>query len=248
MSETKQRHRGITREQLVNDFAIRSFRDTGDEDYIAARMAYRAGLSYPSLWQSQQTIEKYLKCILLLHRIRAKKIYHSLTAALVKIDESPIKLDLKPSSLEFLRHIDEIGEYRYLEVSTVARGRDLVRLDRLVWELRRFCTLDPEPQQLNLQQGQIAPRYQLTGGLLEAIAASKANPAHEVLLWSNAFLGRRYRRKVTVPGWIHMRNAPLYMHPEILDHVLTYIFLPEHLVKAWRDHKAPSYEVPSTHP
>jgi len=29
---------------LINDFAIRSFRDTADGDYIAARMAFRAAL------------------------------------------------------------------------------------------------------------------------------------------------------------------------------------------------------------
>jgi HEPN domain-containing protein len=53
-----------------------------DEDYIAARMAYRAGLSYSSLWASQQAIEKYLKCILLLNRIPAQQVAHSLDEAL----------------------------------------------------------------------------------------------------------------------------------------------------------------------
>jgi hypothetical protein len=38
-----------TNEDLLDNFAIRSFRDTGDEDYICARMAFRAALVIPSL-------------------------------------------------------------------------------------------------------------------------------------------------------------------------------------------------------
>ena len=34
---------------------------TKQTDYIAARMGYRARLVTPSLWASQQTIEKYLE-------------------------------------------------------------------------------------------------------------------------------------------------------------------------------------------
>jgi len=43
---------------LVNDFAIRSFRETADKDYITARMAYRARLIQPfrgrpcTVWRS----------------------------------------------------------------------------------------------------------------------------------------------------------------------------------------------------
>lgn len=50
-----------TNEDLLDDFAIRCFRDTGDEDYIAARMAFRAALVTPSLWESLQAVEKYLR-------------------------------------------------------------------------------------------------------------------------------------------------------------------------------------------
>jgi hypothetical protein len=43
----------------VNDFAIRSFRDTADCDYISARMAFRARLIPQFLWSGLQAIEKY---------------------------------------------------------------------------------------------------------------------------------------------------------------------------------------------
>jgi len=42
---------------LINDFAIRSFRDTADGDYIAARMAFRVALLQQFFWSSQQAVE-----------------------------------------------------------------------------------------------------------------------------------------------------------------------------------------------
>jgi hypothetical protein len=72
----------MDREILINDFATRSFRDVGDYDYISARMAYRARLYPQFLWSGLQTIEKYLKCILLLNRIPAKGVWHDLDAGL----------------------------------------------------------------------------------------------------------------------------------------------------------------------
>ncbi|MCZ6489671.1 MAG: hypothetical protein O7A06_03955, partial [Acidobacteria bacterium] len=78
----------MTPDRLLNDFAIRSFRDIGDADYIVARMACRARLVTQFLWASQQMIEKYLKCILLLHRIPATKVKHDLGAAILEIRTS----------------------------------------------------------------------------------------------------------------------------------------------------------------
>lgn len=70
----------IPTDKLVNDFAIRSFRDIADGDYIAAGLACRSQLVMQYLWASQQAIEKYLTCILLLHRIPAKRMRHDLGA------------------------------------------------------------------------------------------------------------------------------------------------------------------------
>lgn len=48
----------------INDFAIKCFRDTGDGDYIAARLALKAGLATQAIWSGLQAVEKYLKCML----------------------------------------------------------------------------------------------------------------------------------------------------------------------------------------
>ncbi len=61
------------REALINQLALRSFRDIAEGDYIAARMAFRAELYLQALWSSQQALEKYLKAILLLRSIPWKE-------------------------------------------------------------------------------------------------------------------------------------------------------------------------------
>jgi HEPN domain-containing protein len=88
----------------LNDFAICCFRDLGDEDYISARMAFRAALVTPSLWASQQAVEKYLKCILLLNRIPGAHVRHKLAAALDAIKGSgKLLLELNTSNSRLRR-------------------------------------------------------------------------------------------------------------------------------------------------
>ena len=77
-------------EFLLNDFAFRCFRDVADGDYIAARMAYRAGLTIQFLWACEQVIEKYLKCALLLNCVAAPKIGHSLDQGVSRLEKSGI--------------------------------------------------------------------------------------------------------------------------------------------------------------
>jgi len=79
-------------------------------------MAFRAGLTVQYLWASQQAIEKYLKCILLLNRIPAVRVKHDLEAALTKIaDAGNIALGLTPPTTSlFIAYIDAYGPFRYL--------------------------------------------------------------------------------------------------------------------------------------
>ena len=227
-------------EGLINDFAIRSFRNVGDQDYISARMAFRAALVTPLLWASQQTLEKYLKCILLLNRIPGRGVRHQLNLALKAIEASnKVPLDLTPSTKSFIEYIDDFGRFRYLEISTVAFGQDLTRLDRAAWELRRYCALSDDPMQIRLRQGVIPPKVRINGGYLESVIDNMKNPAREPLLWQNAFFGARQRRKVRRDPWIKSTNAPLYLNPQILDEILKYVYLPKDLIEAYREHKKP---------
>ena len=225
----------MTTDDLLNDFAIRSFRDIGDGDYIAARMACRAGLVTQFLWASQQAIEKYLKCALLLNRIDGRDVFHDLTKAVNRINSSgKVTLDLTTKTQEFIARLDESGRYRYFEISTVAFGAELVALDRAAWELRRFCTLAPEPRQIKLVNGSPAPLVKLVGGHLEKISDDRRDPARKPLLWQNSFFGRRPRKSVHLVPWFEAKNSPLSMHPEILDEVVRYIFFPKDLAAELR--------------
>src|SRR5688572_14886001 len=68
-------------------------------------------------WMGLQTIEKYLKAILLYNKIKAPKVGHSLKKALDKCHHLPFSIQLSKSSVELIEHLDRYGQSRYLEVS-----------------------------------------------------------------------------------------------------------------------------------
>jgi HEPN domain-containing protein len=235
---------------LVNDFATRSFRDMADEDYVAARMAYRAQLVPQFLWLSLQALEKYLKCILVLNRVPARK-GHNLADCLKALDaRCPFEVGLTDVAREFIEYVDSLGKFRYFETSHFIHGPKLVILDRTVWELRRYAR--PLKYEINLldgskkqmlqleldaikQAGRASPhRFRIIGGRLEKIIDSRNHPAREPLLWQNAYYGKRPRKRVRMRVYMSAANSPLTLHPEILDEVLKYVYLPKEVVEAYR--------------
>lgn len=239
-------------ELLINDFAIRCFRDTADADYLLGRAAFRYNLAPQALWASLQTIEKYLKCILLLHRIQGKGIGHSLSKALdTLVSSKKIALNLTPASEQFIRHVDQFGECRYLEISVITYSGQVVDLDRVVWELRKFCTSqgygyiegkkrDSKVQRIKLEdiilrEGFIPQKYQLPGGFLEKVIDDKKHPARNMLLWQNGFFGKKSRRSVRVRRGFQAVNLPLFNYPEILGEVNKYVHIPKDIAKAYRE-------------
>ncbi|MCG7201193.1 HEPN domain-containing protein [Marinobacter pelagius] len=242
----------MEREILINDFATRSFRDVADQDYIAARLSYRHGL-YPQFhWQSLQALEKYLKAILLYNRVKAKSINHDLDKALKLTRKLPFQLSRSSITDDFIKHLSNFGRFRYLESSYFIKGPKLAELDKAVWEIRRYCkVLDYD---LALQCGNVENMFQheldaiekskqrppqkfrIAGGLLEKIIDQQKHPSRSALVWQNLFFGKVVRRQVRMPTAFHAVNAPLYLHPEILDEVLKYVFLPDKVAEAYREH------------
>ena len=124
---------------LINNFATCSFRDTGDGDYIAARLAYRARLIPQFLWSSLQAIEKYLKCVLVLNRVPAPR-GHNL-AEILQVFEKNKKFEMRltDATRKFLLYLDTYGRHRYYETPYYTEGHELISLDRAVWEVRRYA-------------------------------------------------------------------------------------------------------------
>lgn len=187
----------------INDFPRRCFRDTADEDCIAARICYRATLLDNFHWSSLQCLEKYYKAIFLYSRVEAKNIGHSFSNALKKSEDLDFKIRFCDRSLAFLHHVDRFGSYRYLEASYYNFEFTITDLDRAVWELRRYCrvlksnvgqvpetTLAQELNRIESVEAAAPQRFQIPGGFLEKVVQDKHHRARTGLIWKNLFFGK----------------------------------------------------------
>lgn len=234
----------------LNNFASRCFRDVADRDYISARMCYRAGLISQFHWAALQAFEKYFKAILLYNRVKARSIGHSLADAQKTANKAPFAIRLSEGSRKLLDHLDDNGRFRYLETSYFIHGPKLVEMDKAVWEVRRYCRvlnyslkipgkeakpmLDLELQRNETAEDRPPQEFCIVGGALEAILGKTTHPARAPLVWQNGFYGSARRKHVAVPTHSYAENSPLSLHPELLDHVLEYIYLPKEVVAAYR--------------
>lgn len=217
---------------VINEFAKRSFRDVADQDYIAARLSYRAHLREPFLWSSLQAFEKYLKAILLFNGKSSKNIDHNLNKALRRVESiEDIGFSLPKDVKEFISYLDHYGSNRYLEYSTHLQMDALLKLDRSVWYVRRYCfymrgsierndgvVVDLLPYRVaeaTRREYEVTPhKYQLFGGFLEeAIKKNKEQSKH--LIQHNFYYGRTKKNKIKNYKW-HMSstNSVLAMHPD----------------------------------
>ena len=197
---------------LINDFAIRSFRDTADQDYIAARLCFRSALIPQFHWASLQALEKYLKCILVLNRLAAPKT-HDLGQLLQLLKGGGrLQLGLTQQTLDFLSYLDTYGRHRYFESSWAIEGHELVLLDWAVWDVRRFARvlvpsdIADESKRAERLQAELSvlqaaakdhpQRYSIPGGTLEKILADPKHKSRSALVWQNSCFGKSFRRKV----------------------------------------------------
>ncbi|CAM5796348.1 HEPN domain-containing protein [Rhizobacter fulvus] len=249
-------------ERRLNDFARRSFRDMADRDYLAARLAHAADLMPQFMWSSQQALEKYLKYILLVNRIRASKVRHDIIAALALTAQLPFAVQLSDRSREFIDHVGKYGEHRYLDVSSHAIGHVLIDLDLAVWELRRYCQvlvvtdktlnrveqriLDTAVVELELSHSRPRHTFRLSGGYLESVLDNPNHPAREALVRQNPCYGVRARKSVRSRHVMQAFNAPLYLFPEMLDELVKYVYVPNE--KGWREYRDAIRADPSKRP
>lgn len=238
-------------EPLLNDFALRSFREIADGDYIAARLSFRSQLIPQFLWQSLQALEKYLKCILVLNRIKAPRS-HSLEELLHAFENAgKFEIRMSAKTRKFLEYLDTYGRFRYYETPYHTFGNELFRLDHAVWEIRRYArVLDykvslPDGQELlgleaELRRNERAEarspqEFSIIGGHIEKILAKRDHPSRPALIWNNLYFGKSRRKHIRYRRFLMAGNSPLSLHPEILDEVLKYVFLPKDVVQAYRN-------------
>jgi hypothetical protein len=123
-----------------NSFINRSFRDTADRDYIAARLLYRQRLSEQFLWLALQAVEKYLKAILLYHDYSTKELSHNIVEALNKPRAiENLGFQVTKGAEEFIDYLNNQGPNRYFSYSHHLGSEALPQLDSVVWQIRRFC-------------------------------------------------------------------------------------------------------------
>ena len=228
---------------LINDFAQRSFRDVADQDYISARMNYKAQLREPFLWSSLQAFEKYIKAILLFNKVSSKGISHDLNKGLERVENiKDISFTIPDDVKEFINYINDYGTNRYLEYHSYLRDNALLKLDRSIWHIRSYCFyMRGELKRKNGKKYKLLPsniqkvsdahdskqwyKYKIRGGLLEDIL-NKNKAAYSALVWHNFYYGKR--RKIIIKNHTnHMSsvNPTLTMHPEAfieLDKLVTF--------------------------
>ncbi|QIN33805.1 hypothetical protein [Legionella longbeachae] len=186
----------FTLDQALDEIAYRCFRDMADQDYILARVSYKLNLPTNFNWCSLQAIEKYLKCILLLHRIEAKKINHNLEEALekiksIKISGSSSPIEFQDSSVGFIKEINNRGRSRYLGKSIYAIPSDITKLDNCIFDVRRFAIKiidDTYLEKIRDSKLTLFSDFCLDSGFLEAVISGN-QPAKDDLIFNNSNYG-----------------------------------------------------------
>ncbi|HHQ6617984.1 TPA: HEPN domain-containing protein [Serratia fonticola] len=234
-------------EVYTNNIATRSFRDIADQDYIAARACHKYGLTLQFLWMAQQSVEKYLKAILIYNGKETQDLSHHLTKSLNRILGIPdMTLDLSDDVIKFIEYIDQQGPNRYLEKEMYTCGNELLRLDRCVWEIRRYCkvlnySIDVrEGERINLFSKEVENihkwkhserkhLFSISNGYLEKILNSKNKKDRkqkEMLVWKNFYYGERKKNTIQWARSVRSITPTQVLYPEAIDAIAKLVRLP----------------------
>jgi hypothetical protein len=142
------------KQSIIDDLYIK----TADDNYVVARWCFDNGLDVDFFWLAAHCLEKYLKAALLLNERPAKAYGHDIEK--LYADVFPLAPELLPTMLQvpeglppalfslgdepvegFVNRLYFYGQpdNRYLFIGYIRRGSDLVKLDQLVFSVRRLC-------------------------------------------------------------------------------------------------------------
>ena len=164
---------------------------------------------------------------------------------------APFELRLQEPSRKLIEHLDTYGRFRYLETPFHVKGMEIMQLDMAVWDIRRYCRvldyeinqpsgekkhmLDSSIRTIEYSENKPPQLFTIIGGALEKIIVDITHPAREPLLWQNLYFGKRARKRVRLRQYMHFTNSPLTLHPEILEDVLKFVYLPKDVIEAYRN-------------
>ncbi len=219
------------KQDILNEYAIRSLRYTADQDYISARASYKVNLMEPFLWSSLHALEKYLKTILIFHAmpINKKGYGHNIENLLSVVENiSTITLRLPEESKIFISYINNFGKNRYFETEAFLDKYALDNLDETVWYIRRQCYDIREYEGRGLQE--ISPEiqennpknYKLSDGFLEKVVKGKLK-SYQYLALNNWFYGENEYTRAEIrkkQNKFSVINPPLSFHGERAFNIL----------------------------
>lgn len=235
----------VNKKQGLYRIAVQCFRDTADQDYIHARLAYQNKLTPQFLWSSLHCLEKYSKCILVANGFSTKDFGHVINPAINWFEEKTgLNLNLSADVRKFNEGL-ELARYRYMSVSNVSKGSDIVLLDKSVHEIRRYCqqfSFDEEERKSQIlelanknSENEIKSieRIRLNGGVLERILNDKEHPARKALIYQNAFFSTRKRSTISIRQNITAYNSVFFENPELFKLAKDYIRIEREVCKAY---------------
>ena len=232
-----------------NGFIERSFRDTADRDYIAARMCFRLGLTEQFLWLSLQSIEKYLKAILLFNNKPTQHLQHNLLRGLREsLAIQKLEMNVSARTSEFVEYVSEQGPNRYFVHPRYTRKNELLELDRAVWDIRRYCQdfFFPEGHEgrkkrleayfdfVRSERCEKKPsdfRLYQAGFIEEVLKGEKHKKLYEPLTWKNLLFGRNQKYRVRIKqgrSWSRPNN---FIYPNLKEWLKTNVYIPKSIME-----------------
>ena len=135
-------------------------------------------------------------------------------------------------AIDFLKLLDHYGQNRYLDKMYVAHSHQIFMLDKLVAEIRKYCSIDAREIE---HDGDIR-NLRIPGGVLERIIDDKSNPAREPLIWKNMYFGSRKRNKIALSTQKYtIAEFPILIRsPSLFNELSKYVKLPNEISKAYK--------------
>jgi len=218
-----------------NIYIYNSFRDIADRDYIAARALHRIKLFNQFSWAALQSLEKYLKTILLIYNEDTREIGHNLINGLNKVESiQDINWDFDKRIRNFLDYLTIFGNDRYFTIPYGNRGDELFTLDYSVWKIRRYCKdfywmkredLNLYNSYTNYIQSNICKKrankfvLDFNGYLEKALKIKRLKKQREHLVYKNFYYGSYKKHRIKTDITIESATPVHYHFPEIYDWV-----------------------------